>query len=86
MRRSRKGTLSLNPSAFIKACLVLIFFLFFAGQFVGAESPGETALLSKVKQIETRLTQIESGQKAILEKQQEIISRLETLRIWVRRS
>ncbi|MBI3306782.1 MAG: hypothetical protein HYZ84_03105 [Candidatus Omnitrophica bacterium] len=41
---------------------------------------------TQIKNLEMRLAQIEANQKKILEKQDEILKQLDTLRIWVRRN
>lgn len=83
MRRSRKGILFLRLS---RVGILLVSILFLSGERAVAVESDTASLLAKIKQLETRLTQIESDQKTILEKQQEIIAQLENLRVWVRRS
>lgn len=83
MRRSRKGILFLRLS---RVGILLVSILFLSGERAVAVESDTASLLAKIKQLETRLTQIESDQKTILEKQQQIIAQLENLRVWVRRS
>ena len=50
------------------------------------ERAGNAPLQDKFSAIEKRLAQIEADQKKILLTQDEILKKLDTLRIWVRRS
>ncbi|MDP3920431.1 MAG: hypothetical protein Q8R76_06480 [Candidatus Omnitrophota bacterium] len=43
-------------------------------------------LISRVQTLEVRLAEIESDQDLILDKQKEIITKLDNLKVWVRRN
>ena len=62
------------------------FLLFPVSRPLHAQDERPASATDKFKSIENRLTQIEAQQKEIIETQQEILKKLDTLRVWVRRT
>ena len=69
--------------------LILFVFLFSSAFFLAEgraeENPGRAQLLSEIEQIKTRLASVEKQQQDIIAKDNEIIEKLDQLRIWVHR-
>lgn len=69
----------------LSLCLVVLTALFLSSPAYSEETPIMT-LISRVQTLEVRLAEIESDQDLILDKQKEIITKLDNLKVWVRRN
>lgn len=89
MPRSKKAIRFSKPDClkwipFLAAILIAVTVAIPSGR--AEEKAGNTPLQEKFTLIEKRLAQIEEDQKKILQGQDEILKKLDTLRIWVRRN
>ena len=80
---------SFGPSDGAMRTLSFLILFFTAASNLSAESqaqnpPPAPSSGVQLEALEIRLVQIEANQKKILEKQDEILKQLDTLRIWVR--
>ena len=65
--------------------LVFVFSLFLVGGSM-AYAEESKGVLARIQQIETKLAKIETDQKLLLQKQEDILKKLDTVKIWARRS
>lgn len=66
-------------------CLFLLSLFFFQTAALAEERPEAGQLLSEIEKIKSRLAGIEKQQQDIVAKDNEIIEKLDQLRIWVHR-
>ncbi|MCM8775895.1 MAG: hypothetical protein NC930_06060 [Candidatus Omnitrophica bacterium] len=64
----------------------IILILFQGSKGLYAQQTGQVSAQTQLKNIETRLAQIEADQKKVIETQEVILKKLDQLRIWVRRN
>ena len=69
----------------VSLSFIALVLVFMPGPAYSQDSPAMT-LITRIQKLEMRLAEIESGQDLILDKQKEIISKLDNLKIWVRRN
>lgn len=65
---------------------VFLSLFFFLSLFSASAWAQDVETSTKIKQIEVRLAQIETDIKTILQKEDEIIQKVENLRVWARRN